>query len=320
MFLDQIDTSGPYIATLKLQANLKLHLCCFETKGIRNMRILLCGVAAVALSGCSWMGFGHGNDHGYAPTSQSSYAKSNDNCCVGGQTLSRWNVEGGVGADFVVGGDAITGDQVHANSFPVTNVNNVSMSEAYDTGYRAELGGSYAVNPNRKITVQGFYTQANGTEVDWATQGANTLRGTMTDYEAYGVEAGVRQYFQPTSMPLVKSVRPYVEGKLGAAHLNDSSLVGITATGVADPRNPTSLAMYEGGWVPTAAGLVGVETPLFNRFTVGVETGVRFIGTPQSDNTDFNAVAPNFNRRYAGANNGGSRLSVPVTIRGRYRF
>ena len=320
MFLDQIDTSGPYIATLKSEANSKLQVCCFDTIGIKDMRILFCGVAAVALSGCSWMGFGHGYDHGYSANSQPTYTKSNNNCCVGGQTLSRWNVEGGVGTDFVVGGDAITGDQVHANTFPVTTVNNVSMKDAYDTGYRAELGGSYALNPNRKLTVQGFYAQANGNEVDWGTQGANTLRGTMTDYETYGVEAGVRQYFQPTPMPLVKSVRPYVEGKLGAAHLNDSSLVGITETGIADPRNPTSLAMYEGGWVPTAAGLVGVETPLFNRFTVGVETGVRYVGSPQSDNTDLNAVAPNFNRRYAGANNGGSRLSVPVTIRGRYRF
>ena len=285
------------------------------------MRILLCGVAAVALSGCSWMGFGHGNKHQTYQSNNSSYAKSNDGCCVGGQTLSRWNVEGGVGADFIVGGTAITGDQVHPGfTGPITTVNEVSMNDAYKMGYRAELGGSYALNPNRKLTVQGFCSQAEGNEVDWGTQGANTLRGTMSDYKTYGAEAGVRQYFQPKGVPLLKSARPYVEGKLGAAYVDDISLGNITETGVANPLTPTSLAFYEGGWVPTAAGMVGVETPVFNRFTMGIETGVRYVGRPNSDNTDLNAAAPNFSRRYAGANNGGESWTVPVTIRGRYRF
>ena len=286
------------------------------------MRILLCGVAAVALSGCSWMGLGQ--SHGYYNHHSDGQFKqkksSNDGCCVGGQTLSLWNMEGGIGTEFMVGGDAITGDEAHPNNFPTTTINNVSMNDAYNPGYRAELGGSYALSPNRKLTAHGFYAQADGNDVAWGTQGANTLRGTMSDYQSYGIEAGLRQYFQPTRMPFVKSVRPYVEGKLGVAHLDDIRLENITESGVADPRTPTSLAFYESGWVPTAAGMVGIETPVFNRFTMGLETGIRYTGRPKSDNRDLNVAAPNFNRRYAGANNGGDQFSVPVTIRGRYRF
>jgi len=279
------------------------------------MRILLCGVAAIALSGCSWMGFGQGHKHSSHGDGQYySKAKSNDGCCVGGQTLSRWNVEGGIGTEFVVSGDAITGSQTHPGFLgPTTTINDVSMNDSYDMGYRAELGGSYAVNPNRKITVQGFYAQADGNDVAWGTQDAAVLRGQMSDYKSYGIEAGVRQYFPPNAI-----MRPYIEGKLGAAYLDDVRLENIREVVPTDPRTPTSLGLYESGWVPTAAGLIGIETPVFNRFTMGVETGIRYVGKPNSDQTDF--VPGTFNARYNGANNGGDRWSVPITIRGRYRF
>ena len=279
------------------------------------MRILLCGVAAIALSGCSWMGFGNSNK-----SNTYSYATNNDGCCVGGQKLSRWNLEGGIGADFVVGGDAITGSQTHAGFInPTTAIADVKMKDAYEMGYRAELGGSYALNPNRKLTLQGTYAQADGKEVSWGTQDAATLRGTMSDYKSYGIEAGVRQYISPIRVPLLKSVRPYLEGKVGAAYQDAISLNNINEIG--GPVNlgtPTSLAMYESGWVPTGAGMIGLETPIFKRFTMGVETGIRYAGKPNSDNSD--KAAATFNARYAGANNGGERWSVPLTIRGRYRF
>ncbi len=283
------------------------------------MRILLCGVAAIALSGCSWMGLGH--QHGYGVQKQAYKANSNSGCCVGGKTLSRWNIETGVGSEFVTGGDVITGSQLHpAVAALGVTANNIKMKNAYKTGKRAELGGSYALNPNRKLTLQGFYAKADGKQVNWSAQGANTLRGTMSDYESYGVEAGLRQYAYPVRAPLVKSVRPYVEGKLGAAHVNKMRLENISGVnGPANPTTPSSLAMYDGGWVPTAAGLVGVETPVFNRFTMGVETGIRYMGKVKSDGSDM-GVAGSFNSRYAGMNNGGERWSVPLTLRGRYRF
>ena len=289
------------------------------------MRILLCGVAAIALSGCSWMGFGQGHDHQYGANSydHGTYKKSNSNdgCCVGGQTLSRWNMEAGIGPEFVVGGTAITGSKANDGFVaPVTNLSDVSMSDAFDTGYRAELGGSYALSPNRKLTGQVFYSEAQGNDVQWGTQAASALRGTMSDYKSYGVEAGIRQYFQPGRMPLVKSVRPYVEGKLGAAHVDAMRMENIREVPGTLYATPTSLAFYEDSWVPTASGVIGIETPVFNRFTMGVETGIRYVGKPKTDNSDVVLPVPGFNGRYAGANNGGDRFTVPVTIRGRYRF
>jgi len=283
------------------------------------MRYLLTGAAAIALSGCSWMGFGSG--HNYNAGNTYSQSASNDECCVGGKTLSRWNIESGIGAEAFVGGDAITGSKAAPGFInPTTNLQDVKMSDAYGVGYRSELGGSYALNPNRKLTVQGVFTRFDGKEVDWGTQNAATLRGTMSDYKSYGIEAGIRQYASPKRFPILKSVRPYIEGKMGVAYVDDIRLEGINEVGgPVNPGTPTSLAFYEASWVPTAAGLIGVETPVFNRFTVGIQTGIRYTGVQKTDTTDT-GVPATFNARYNGANNGGDRWSVPLTIRGRYRF
>jgi opacity protein-like surface antigen len=268
---------------------------------------------------------GNKHDHGaYATHNGGHYGQSSadSSCCFGTKKLSRWNVEAGFGPEFVVGGDAITGTGAHPGAIaPTIALNDVSMSDAYDTGYRAELGASYAVSTSRKITGQVYYSHADGNDVELGLQEGQILRGEMSDRKSYGVEAGVRQYMRPVRAPLVNSFRPYVEAKLGAAYVESVSLDNIREDVAGFPQTPTTLAMYEDSWVPTAAGLVGVETPLFDRMTIGVETGIRYTGTPKSDNTDVaSATSPVFNARYAGINNGGERLTIPLTIRGRYRF
>ncbi|NNC36104.1 MAG: hypothetical protein EX271_12660 [Acidimicrobiales bacterium] len=288
------------------------------------MRILLCSAAAIALSGCSWFGYGHNQNH-HQSYGSGQYAQqaTGGECCFGSKKLSRWNVEAGAGPDFMVGGDVFSGSEAHGGfTGPVTALNDVSMNDAYNTGYRAEIGGSYAFTPSRKLTGQVFYAQADGQDVLLGTQDGVDLRGQFSDYKSWGVEAGLRQYFRPADMPLVRTMRPYVEGKLGAAHVDSIGIENMRETVPTAAGTPTSLALYEDGWVPTAAGMIGFETPLFNRMTVGVETGIRYTGKPNSDNTDMTATtAPlDFNRRYAGANNSGDRFTVPVTIRGRYRF
>ena len=169
------------------------------------------------------------------------------------------------------------------------------------------------MNPNRKLSLTGSYATASGEDVNVGTINGDDLTGTMSDYERYGVEAGLRQYFTPTPVPLVRSVRPYVEGKLGAAHVKDIDLENAMLGAAA--FNGGTAPVYEGGWVPTAAGLVGLEAPIFRRATLGLETGIRYTGAPKSDRTEF---IPGF--ELANANRDGKSLTVPVMLRGRYRF
>lgn len=279
------------------------------------MRILLAGAAAIALSGCSWLGLGSHHDYkdySYnANTGNYGYQahKPASKPCQSNQCLSRWNLEAAVGPSFMVDGRAVTGGQAN-----VTGLNNISMKDAYKTGFRAELGGSYALSPNRKVTGNVFIDEAQSDgRQDWGTVGGEALTGSLSDYKSYGAEIGLRQYFAPRRGFILKSVRPYVEGKLGAARLDDVRIQGTELGGAT--FSAVDVPFYESGWVGTAAGMVGVETPLTKYSTIALETGVRYTQEPDSDNS---VLAPGF--PIAGTNNGGSRTTIPVMLRGRYRF
>jgi len=288
------------------------------------MRILLTGTAAIALSGCSFLGLGaggysHGPSYGHALAP--SYDRCNPYAGLNGNAActrtSTWNVEGAIGQEYMVDGDFTTPGDVAA--FPGLTPGAVSMKDAYNAGTRYELGGSYTVNPNRKITAMASYSSASGNDVALGTLAgppANTLRGTASDYNAFGLEAGVRQYFRPRQAPLVHSLRPYVEARLGAAKIDDITIENLRDNNGA--VNGGSANFYEGGWVPTAAGMIGVEAPIFQRATLGLETGIRYRGSLDADTTDFGpggGVAI-----LSGINNGSSNLTVPVNLRARYRF
>ena len=284
------------------------------------MRILCLGVATIALSGCSFLGLGGQKDYsnynannGYYGHQAPTAKKAPKTPCHSNQCLARWNLEGGIGPSFIVGGDAVTGDET--NDIEGVAINNISMNDAYDTGYRAELGGSYALNPNRKVTAMAFVDNAESAgRQDWGQLDPETnLTGALSDYKSYGAEIGLRQYFKPRPGLILPSIRPYVEGRLGATHVDDISIRGAQANGVALPN--ADIAFYDGGWVGSAAGLVGVETPLTRYSTIALETGVRYTQGLKTDTSDIGPGSP-----LGGTNNGSSRTSIPVMLRGRYRF
>lgn len=282
------------------------------------MRKLLLGAAAISLSGCSFLGFGGSSAHnGYSsPSYGTGYASTGSKCSpshavlANGNCLSRLNIEGGIGASFNVGGDIVTGDQ---SNFAGTNVRNVDYDEAYDTGVRYELGASYALSPNTKVSATGFIDEADSAgNVNFGTIGGQAFTGSMSDYKSTGLELGLRKYFNPKSAPIVRSVRPYVEGRVGAAYqdavfMENAQLGGVNiGTG--------RLAFTDSGWVPSAAGLVGLETPLTRFSTIGVETGIRYTGSADQNTTTF-GPGP-----FQNLNDSDGRISVPLMLRGRYRF
>jgi len=284
---------------------------------MRLLSLAALGVSTLALSGCSFFNglMGQPTHHGANSHHNGGYyaAPACGNRCVGGKQISKWNIEAGAGPDFIVGGDAITGGDTH-QAFVGQQINSISMQDAYDDAYSVGLGGSYMINPNRKLTGQYLYSAASGeTNVLGTEVGAATpTNATLSDYESHGVEAGLRQYFTPRVIGQSVRYRPYVEGKLGAAYVDDISLTTVQQGNAASAR---TVDFYDGGWVPTAAGLVGVETPIFNRATLGIETGLRYTGALDSAD-GLRTQAPNL----SGANNGSERWTVPLQIRGRYRF
>lgn len=282
------------------------------------MRLLLLGTAAIALSGCSFLGLGGQKDYSNYNQNTGYYGQqpvqhtAPKSQCHSGNCLARWNLEGGVGPSFAAGKNIITASRTNEN--PETDFNSISFGDAYDTGIRAELGGSYALAPNTKVSLLGHYERAESDGAqNWGTIGEETLTGALTDYKSYGAEIGLRQYFQPVNGVIFDSVRPYVEARAGASRVGDIGVVNTQLGG--QTFSAAEVPLYRDSWVGTAAGLVGVETPIAKYTTIGLETGVRFQGGLKSDNSVLSAGST-----LGGLNNNRGRVSVPVTLRGRYRF
>jgi len=266
------------------------------------MRILILGVSAIALSGCSWLGLGNGKAQNsynqYANSGSYSYQNKSRSNCHTGQCLARWNVEAAVGPTFNIGGSAITGDETNPGTG--ANINNIS---------------SYALSPNRKITTTGFYEEAESDgALNLGTLDGQLVTGELSDYRAFGGEVGLRQYFAPRrGGRIIGNVRPYVEGRLGATRLRSVELEGASLDGT--PIGTDDIPFYRGSWVGSGAGLVGVETPIARRATLAFETGVRYTQSPRTSTSVLGAGNP-----LGGINNAGGRVSIPVMLRGRYRF
>ena len=233
--------------------------------------------------------------------------------CHTGNCLARWNLEGGVGPVFNAGSNIVTSGRT--NNVAGTDFNSVSFSDAYNPGVRAELGGSYALAPNTKVTLLGHYERfgSDGSQ-NLGTINGDQLTGALSTYEAFGGEIGLRQYSAPWKAPLVDSVRPYVEGRLGASRVSSIDLENVQVAGAPFAAGG-DIPFYDSSWVPTAAGLVGIETPIARYTTLGIETGVRYQGGLESDNTVLGAGST-----LGGLNNNNSRVTIPLTLRGRYRF
>lgn len=229
--------------------------------------------------------------------------------------MARWNVEGGLGPAFITGGTLIDGSKAHGVN---SNFNDIDYSDAFKTGYRAELGGSRALSPNRKLTATGFY-QKHGSDglQDMGTNNGDQYDVEFSDLSSYGAELGVRQYFKPTrpDAGIFKNIRPYVEGKLGAAYVEPIKIESAFRNGVQIGEPTHGGRVTEGSWVPSAAGMVGVERPLFKHTTIGLETGIRYTGDLKRDPGFFGGDID-----FAGANDNTGTWTVPITVRGRYRF
>jgi len=315
------------------------------------MRILLLGAATIALSGCSFLGQGDKHDYKHHNYNQYSYGTGAytppaPKPCHSTQCLSRWNLEGGIGTEVFAGGTVISGDARHnfgaipaSPSVPValpaiaTTAADQSFSDVYDNGVRVELGGSYALTPNRKVTLTGHYAHAAGENVTFGTVenlgtgDIETISGEMGDYDRYGAELGLRQYLPPSHFPIVKSIRPYVEGRIGASYVEAIDVTNLTATtplGAAGAYGTGASPFYDDSWTGSAAGLIGVETPLTKFSTIGLETGLRYTTPLESSTNSFpgtsSAIPGDSRIPLTGINNDGASWTVPIMLRGRYRF
>ncbi len=266
------------------------------------MRRALLGVSAFALSGCAW--FGGAPEYHHGNTYQSGYHghHSHHGHHVGHQvtTPSRWSVEGSIAAQQFTGGNVL-------QNFPTAGDSTFKQEydDVYETGLGATAGLSYDVAPKTTIFGQGFYNEAESKNERLnigSTAGGTPLFGTISDYKSYGMEVGFREYASANPY----KTRPYIGGTIGMSYV-DSIDARIDGVGPAPVEPPAVRRLYDGEWVPTASGIIGVEMPIARQAALALETGLKFEGKRDPVLLDGRtSVEPTY--------------TVPVRLRGRYRF
>jgi len=214
-----------------------------------------------------------------------------------------FGLELGFGRDFGLDGDIFPGEL--AKSDPVTGIHisdlpAIGYDDAWDNADSVDLTATYDVNYNTTLLARAGYSQADGNNlhvgyVEDAAGLREDLFAEFSDLEQYTIEGGFRHYLgKPYGF------RPYFGATGGFTRTEDVTLTQSSATHI-DPAIFTQ-TYVDGGWSPTASGLVGAEWAVGSRSAIGVEAGIRW-----TDNLDSNFVSED-------------RLSVPVRLRGRLSF
>ena len=174
------------------------------------------------------------------------------------------------------------------------------MKQAYGNGTRFDVSATYPrPSQGRYFTGTAYRTTYSGRDVSLPAIARPPLTGRISDYRMHGVEFGVRQYSPKTAHVF----HPFIEARLGGAYVDDVSV----------KNNAGRTRLYESGWVPTASAMVGFEAPASEPLTVGVETGVKVQGRLKADDS---LRARQVNAR----STSGSAVTIPLILRGRYRF
>lgn len=255
-----------------------------------NNRLLVTalGAAAMAVTGCAYQGasYGHAAQPTYNPYGASAVPYRHQQ-----QAASPTRLEFDLSYEQFVDGNIIDAGTVVG---PDTT-SDVGYKDAFKPGYRASVGIARDFRPNTTVMAKGFYSEAEGEDgVVLATNGGGNVLGNFSDYTSYGAELGLRQYLSPAQTRL----RPFVGATIGAAFIDDIAI---------DNGGP-AVVINDAGWSATASATGGFEMPISPTASLALESGVRWSGA--QDRSTIGAAFGDDN----------SRLSVPVTLRGRFRF
>jgi hypothetical protein len=260
------------------------------------LRFALIIASAVLLSGCSWIGNG-GYGSNQRPVGQ------------------RMNLELAVGVDPSIDGDVITTDFDNSGTAQLLRTD---YGDAYGRGVNYELGVSYEVSNTVEITAALNYSKSKGKTLDvGSVNGVDPITANFDDLETYGGEIGVRKYFRNRTLAhlLSPAVTPYVGASVGIAHVESTGAV-LSSAGFAGIGQPAIInaEFYEDSIVPTAQLTIGAEWRATRNFAIGLETGVRYTGGLSDGDGTLVAIG------WQEARGNSQNISIPVTLRGRFKF
>lgn len=149
-----------------------------------------------------------------------------------------------------------------------------------------------------RVRVGAAYVPALATELD--------VFGRFSGYDAYAWELGYRHFFRDGSR-----VRPFFGARLGATETDDiRATFEIPDAAITIPNAP----FYEKDWALSGGLEAGAQISFTERFSMTVTAGINYIDDLSGDDSAIGGLG------LAAINDTGSRVSVPLSITGRWDF
>lgn len=152
-------------------------------------------------------------------------------------------------------------------------------------------------------------TSAGSTQVGGAFVPAlNTtlpVYGRFEGYKAMSLEGGYRHFFG------IGNIRPYVAARLGSTKV-DGIKATFTIPDAAIAIN--NVPFFDGGWLFSGGGDLGVLWSMSDKASLGLEVGARYHGNISDDDSALSGLG------LASINDTGKRTSYPVNLRLQVRF
>jgi hypothetical protein len=149
-----------------------------------------------------------------------------------------------------------------------------------------------------RVRVGAAYVPALDTELD--------VFGEFSSYDAYTWEMGYRHFFGDGDR-----VRPFVAARLGATETDViRATFEIPDAAITIPDAP----FYEKGWALSGGLEAGAQIAFTERFSMRLAAGVNYIDDLSDDDSAIAGLG------LAAINDTGSRVSVPLSITGRWDF
>lgn len=235
------------------------------------------------------------------------------------------------GAEFPVGGDVHGGAIAPVASLAALNPNLPavaaelriqarSFDDIYGEAATYGVEGAFGLGGNLEVIGALRAVQADegavqvGTAFVPALSASLPVQGRFGEFSALVLEGGVRQHFD-----MGGGLMPYIGGRIGVALVDEirASFTVPVPAGVGTEPNDivlNNVAFYDDSTTVTLGVDVGANFEVAPGFAIGVESGVRYQGQLEDNDSAIGGLG------LARINDEGDRISIPLTVKGVFRF
>jgi opacity protein-like surface antigen len=217
---------------------------------------------------------------------------------------TRWSVEFAIGWDNSISGNINSSGIGTINGQPVVITKN-PYEDVYGTGLHMRFGGGYLIDEITEVRATFTLQSLDADLTEMGEIGSSRLYGQYQDYQSFGLDVGLRRYFDLTT-----GLRAYTEATAGLAFIDETD-VTLVAPGA--NLSGTATDFYDRTAAFTLGANAGLMVKMAERVDVFGQLGLRWVtGMAEVDSLEDTALET--------INDKSARWTLPFLAGVRLRF